>query len=110
MAGLHKIFYTLNIYKGKGEFMSNDTMLVARIIFLIVINIPVFLIVGRVFFDSWEGFFKALWFCAKPDFMSLFDGTYWEDHWNELKFSLFLIVCGIIVYGEYYVIVTYIAT
>ncbi len=88
--------------------MSDNTRIL-QIVFLIIINIPIFLLIGRIFFSNWEGFFKAIWFWAKPDLMSMFDGSYWEDNWNELLLFLFVFVCGILVYGEYYVIVNYIA-
>jgi hypothetical protein len=89
--------------------MSGDNMHIAQIVFLIVLDIPLFILVGRVFFHDWAGFFEAVWFWFKPDLWSAFDGTYWLDQWNELKVFLFIAICGIMVYSEYYVITHYIA-
>jgi len=69
---------------------------------LVVANIPVYLIVGKLFFKNGEEFGEAIAFWFTPDIFSAFSGEYWDDVWAEIKLSLLLVCCGAIVYGEHY--------
>ncbi len=76
-------------------------MNITLLVILIVVNIPRYLGVGKVIFGGWDGFLEALKFWIKPDLMSWFNGEYWEDWAAELKLGLFLVICGVAVWGEY---------
>jgi uncharacterized protein len=73
----------------------------AMVVVLIVLNIPLYLLLGKIFFSTWDRFFEALKFWFKPDFVSWLDGSYWQDQWCEFVLFLFLFCCGMAVYGEY---------
>lgn len=78
----------------------NTTLL----IILAVVNIPVYLYLGKLFFGDWAGFWEVVRFWFTPDIISAFRGEYWEDWSAELKLGIFLVGCGAIVYGEYLLI------
>ncbi len=77
--------------------ISNSTLCVL----LIVINAPVYFLVGKVVFGTWEDFWEAVRFWFTPDLFSALMGEFWEDAWAELKLLFFLAVCGGCVWGEY---------
>ena len=74
------------------------------IIVLVLVNIPLYLLIGKVFFGGWEDFWDAVKFWLTPDLFSLFKGEYWEDCWAEMKLGFFIIACGGCVFGEYMLI------
>ena len=76
-----------------------DRMPIA-IIALTLLNIPLYLWLGRAIFGGWQGFFDAVVFWFKPDFWSLLRGEWTEDMWAELKLGFFLALCGGLVAGE----------
>lgn len=63
-------------------------------------NIPLYLLVGRLFFKDFEDFGGAIGFLLTPDIFSAFSGEFWEDWWAELKLFLFAAVCGLLVWVE----------
>ena len=80
--------------------MSQVTWYVA----LGVLNIPLYVFVGRLLFADWDGFFEAVKFWFKPDMWSWFDGEYWEDWVAELKLGVLLAVSAGAVVGVYWLI------
>ncbi len=70
-------------------------------IILAVVNIPLYVAVGRMFFRTWEEFRNVARFRPTPGFTLLFRGEYWKDWRAELKLALFLMACAAMVYGEY---------
>ena len=70
-------------------------------IVLAVVNIPLYLILGKFFFDGWSGFWDAVKFWLTPDLFSAFKGEYWDDWWAELKLGFFIVACGAAVVAEY---------
>ncbi len=75
------------------------------ILVLSAINIPLFIIVGKLFFGNWWEFWDCIKFWFKPDSWSWIDGEYWDDVKSELKLGVFFAACGFIVYGEYTLII-----
>ncbi|MBU1625795.1 hypothetical protein KKB18_00320 [bacterium] len=71
---------------------------------LAVVNIPLYILAGKLIFGDWDSFKEALWFWIKPNLWSLFDGTIFEDWIAELKLGLLFFICAGIVFGEYWVI------
>lgn len=76
-------------------------MNVTLLLILGVVNIPLYILVGKLFFRGWDDFWESIKFWFTPDILSLFLGQFWEDFFAELKLGLFLVTCGGCVYGEY---------
>jgi len=72
---------------------------------LIAINTPIYLLLGKLLFDDFQGFLDALYFWFKPDLFSLLDGTYGEDFWAEMKLALYFMACAGLTGTEYTFIV-----
>jgi hypothetical protein len=71
-------------------------------IVLAIVNIPVYIGFGWVFFGTWDDFLEAVRYKLTPDIISLFRGEYWEDWWAETKFSFWLLSCALFVVAEGY--------
>jgi hypothetical protein len=71
------------------------------LIVLSVVNIPLYLVIGKVLFGGWVEFLDAVKFWFTPDVFSLFRGEYADDFWAELKIGLFVVLCGACVFGEF---------
>ncbi len=65
-----------------------------------IIDIPLFILIGKLMFGSWEDFWEAIKFWLTPDIWSAFSGEYWEDRWAEMKLGFFILLCGGCVVGE----------
>ena len=76
-------------------------------IILGVVNIPVYLVLGSLFFGSWGNFWECIIFWFKPDLWSAFDGEFFDDWFAELKLGIFIAACGACVYAEYALIDKY---
>lgn len=70
-------------------------------IVLAVVNIPLYVPVGRIFFASWDDFRRAVRFRPTPGFAFLFRGEFRKEWRADLKLALFMIACAAMVYGEY---------
>lgn len=70
-----------------------------------VIDIPLFIFIGRLFFGSWGDFWDAVVFWFTPDLFSALTGEYWDDIWAEAKLGFFVVICGICIYGQLWIIV-----
>lgn len=66
-----------------------------------VLNVPVYILIGRVLFEDWSGFFESVKFWLTPDIISWFRGERWEDAWAETRLLLFVVLCVIAVVLEY---------
>jgi len=54
----------------------------------LVVGIGVMVVLYKPIFGDWEGFTEALGYTFKPDIWSWFDGEFFEDFWNTLKFNI----------------------
>lgn len=70
-------------------------------IVLIVVNIPLYLLLGKILFSSIEDFWEAVTFWFTPDLFSAIQGQWGDDMWAELKLGLFVGLCIACVYGEF---------
>lgn len=68
---------------------------------LIILNTPVYYTLYRLIFRDFEDFTNAVWFWFKWDTWSLFDGTFFEDFWAEMKLSALFGLSAAIVYLEW---------
>jgi hypothetical protein len=79
---------------------------------LIVLNIPVYLFIGWLVFDTTEDaaetFFETIVAVLKaifiPPIVRVLMGYDDDGAWGIFPIAAFFIACGCIVYGEYYVI------
>ena len=72
-----------------------------KLAFLIVVNTPLYLLLGKLLFKDWSGFIQALRLGLTPNIISLFRGEWTEDVIAEFKLGLFFLISGSAVYGEY---------
>jgi hypothetical protein len=70
------------------------------LIVLIVVDIPIFFLLGKVIFGSWAGFVECIYYEMVPDIWSLIKGDYHADFVAELKLSLWIAGCVGLVLGE----------
>lgn len=70
------------------------------ILVLVILNIPFYLFLGKMFFRDWAGFFECVKFTFKPDILSLLSDEYYEDGWSSLKLLVYMIFCGMMVWAE----------
>lgn len=70
-------------------------------IVLAVVNLPLYVLVGRIFFATWEDFRRAARFRPAQGFAFFFRGDIRKEWRAELKLALFTIACAAMVYVEY---------
>ncbi len=68
---------------------------------LVILNIPSYYFIGKLFYKSKEDFFEAIRFWFTPDIISLFRGELLDDFWEGIKLGFFLTVCSAVVYAQY---------
>ena len=87
--------------------MGNLTELQWQLIILAVVNIPLYLVVGWAMFDSWRGFFKALFSSRRGNriYTTLVNDEAPEETVAALKLFWFLVVCVGLVYCEYVIFI-----
>ena len=68
---------------------------------LILANIPMYWLIGYVFFGNWQNFFVSILYLFKDDTISALDGEWHEDRSRTVSFLLFAIVCFLLVISEY---------
>ncbi len=71
------------------------------LVVLALVNIPLYLFLGKMLFGNWDGFVEVIRYVIMPDILSLFKGEYLEDYWAELKFFCFIVLCIGCVFAEY---------
>ena len=67
----------------------------------IVCGITTAALLYKVIVSDKDDFFDCLRFWFTPDIVSMFRGQYWDDHWAELKFMIWLGLSGAVAYGVY---------
>ena len=80
---------------------SRDLDSISVGILMVLGNIPIYLVLGRIVFGSIEKFGEAFRFYITPDLVSLMFGEFLRDFWQSLKFVLWLILCISAVRLEY---------
>lgn len=80
------------------------------IVILGLMNIPVYLYLGKWLFTDWHGFGEAVMYWFKPDMWSWISGDGWEDMVAELKLGIFFAACALLVYGEFQLISVFAGT
>ena len=67
---------------------------------LSLINLPIYFLIGKVFFKNIEGFLTSLRFLITPDLLSAIRGEFLDDWWESLRFLIFILVCVILLFSE----------
>ena len=67
---------------------------------LALINIPIYFLVGRIFFRDLEGLLTSIRFLITPDLLSAIRGEFWDDWWESLRFVIFILACVLLVLAE----------
>lgn len=74
------------------------------ILVLLLVNIPLYKIIGKMIFKDEGEFWEAINYNFIPDLISLFRGRFAKDFFAELKLSFFLLCCGVVIFLEYVLI------
>ena len=67
---------------------------------LIVINLPVYILLGRLFFSSWDKFVLTVYFWIKPDILNAFSGEFWEAKSAEFWLFAWFVLCALTTFAE----------
>lgn len=68
---------------------------------LVLINIPVFLGLGRIIFLDWDGFIEALRLWTSVDWWFTLEKQWQLDRWSTAKLPVFLLSCVALVVLEH---------
>ena len=60
---------------------------------VLLINIPLFLWIGRLMFGTWFGFWQSFRWNSIPDWFSLFRGKLGSDMQGEWKSAIYVYIC-----------------
>jgi len=74
------------------------------IIVLLVLNIPVYRKIFYFIFRNTDDFRESVEYSFTPDIFSLLRGKYWKDRLGEMKLSIFMTACIVVVAFEYLII------
>lgn len=78
-----------------------DDPLVREYLLVALYGLPAMLMVGRLFFGSWSGFFESLRFLLMPDVISILRGEWGDDQRATAKLLLFVALCVGAVYSAH---------
>lgn len=73
----------------------------AQWLMLVLINIPVFLGLGRIIFLDWDGFIEALRLWTSVDWWFTLEKQWQLDRWSTAKLPVFLLSCVALVVLEH---------
>lgn len=76
--------------------MENRTIILA-----LVLNAPIFLLIGRMVFGTWEAFWDSFGWVLKPNWLSWWEGNLHRDRAATFMMTIFIVLCGLVVWGEY---------
>jgi len=71
------------------------------LIVLIILNIPVYILFGKLFFKSRDDFGEAVAMILTPEIVAVFQGDFWNRWWVGSKMMMWLLLCFATVYFEY---------
>ena len=82
------------------QLVPGDPM-VREYLQVLVLGLPFILMMGKLFFGSWAGFFECLRFLLTPDIVSILRGEWGTDQWGTAKLLLFLAITAGAVYSAH---------
>lgn len=71
---------------------------------IIGLNTPLYWLITRTFFPSWEDFFEAIVAIVVPPAASALSGSYEEHRIGRFTLFMYLLVCVSITAAEYHVV------
>lgn len=69
-----------------------------------LLNTPLYFLLARSFFGSWEGFFESFVAIFTPDIVSAASGNYLEHRIGRFTLLMYLLVSAAITAAEYHVV------
>ena len=72
----------------------------AQWLILVLVNIPVFLGLGRIIFSDWNSFFEALRLWTSADWWFTLQKQWQLDRWDTAKLPVFVLGCVALVLLE----------
>ncbi|MDO4795098.1 MAG: hypothetical protein Q4A28_04045 [Brachymonas sp.] len=85
--------------------MMPDPTTLREYLILFVYGLPFMLLLGKLLFGSWHGFWEAWRFTLTPDIFSVLRGEWLEDAWGTLKLLVFLLLCAaalVLAHGQFF--------
>jgi hypothetical protein len=73
----------------------------AQWLLLVLINIPVFLGLGRIIFTDWDGLVEALRLWTSADWWFTLEKQWQLDRWSTAKLPVFVLSCVALVVLEH---------
>lgn len=73
----------------------------AQWLLLVLINIPVFLGLGRIIFTDWDGLIEALRLWTSADWWFTLEKQWQLDRWSTAKLPVFVLSCVALVVLEH---------
>lgn len=74
---------------------------ITRWVVLAILNLPLYLGLGWVIFQSWSDFWECVRFYLTPNWYAMIRGELLDDWWGTLKIIVFVGLCAGAVYGEH---------
>jgi hypothetical protein len=71
---------------------------------IVALNAPLYYLITRSFFPSWEDFFEAMVAIIVPPTASALSGNYHEHRIGRFTLLMYLLICGSITAAEYHVV------
>ena len=60
---------------------------------LVIINIPVYLAIGRMIFKDWGSFLESLRLWSNTDWWFTLEKEWKEDRWGTVQLPVFILLC-----------------
>ncbi len=73
----------------------------AQWLLLVLVNIPVYLGLGRIIFSDWDGFIEALRLWTSADWWLTLEKQWQLDRWSTAKLPVFVLACVALVVLEH---------
>jgi hypothetical protein len=73
----------------------------AQWLLLVLVNIPVYLGLGRLIFTDWDGFIEALRLWTSADWWLTLEKQWRLDRWSTAKLPVFVLACVALVVLEH---------
>lgn len=68
---------------------------------LVIINIPVYLALGKLIFKDWGSFLESVRLWASADWWHSLEKQWREDRWGTAQLPLFVLLCVLLVVLEH---------
>lgn len=74
------------------------------ILVLVVLNIPVYRFLYRLFFADDDDYRQSVKYIFTPNFVSFFRGEYWKDKIDSARVKFYILFCAMAIVLEYVLI------